>query len=150
MTAYDHTQTGVLHWLVAATGLVCAFAASGATSAAAHGWLLFLPALVLLGLAPCFAHLRVRGTDTALEIACGPISVFKKSVRYDEVEAADIARSTLIDGWGIHRTPGRGWIWNVHGFRCVELQLSDDRRLRIGTDDPEGLEAFLRSRIATR
>jgi hypothetical protein len=150
MTAYDHTQKGVLHWLVAATGLVCGIAAAGATSAAEHGWLLLLPTAVLLSLAPCFAHLRVRGTDTALKIAFGPISVFRKSVRYDEIEAADIARSTLVDGWGIHRTPGRGWIWNVHGFRCVELQLSDARRLRIGTDDPEGLKTFLRSRIAGR
>ena len=58
-------------------------------------------------------------------------------MRYDQIADVQIGRSTLIDGWGIHRTPGRGWIWNIHGFRCVELDLHDGSRLRIGTDEPE-------------
>ena len=69
-------------------------------------------------------------------------------VRYADVETVEPARSNFLDGWGIHGFPGRGTIWNVHGFDCVELRLKSGRRLRLGTDDQAGLLEHLRSRIA--
>ena len=147
MSGYDHTQKGVLHWLVAGVGLVCVFAAIAGTASLEHGWLLIPPVAIFFGLAPCFAHLRVRDVGDALEITFGPLRVFRKTLRYDQIRSADIGRSTLIDGWGIHRTPGRGWIWNVHGFRCVEVGLWNGSTFRIGTDEPEALETYLRTRV---
>lgn len=41
-----------------------------------------------------------------------------------------------------------GWFWNIWGRDCVVLHL-DQGTLRIGTDDPENLEAFLRQRIGS-
>ncbi len=150
MDAYDHTQKGILHWLVAGTGAVCLASASAAINAPAASWIVAL--LVAVGglfllLAPCFARLRVRDTGDALEIAFGPWRLFKRRVRYDEIVSADIGRSTLVDGWGIHRIPGRGWIWNIHGFRCVRLEFRDGSVLRVGTDEPEQLETLVRTRI---
>lgn len=55
------------------------------------------------------------------------------------------ARSKLIDGWGVHWLPGRGWTFNLWGRDCVEGNTAR-RRLRIGTDDPEGLANFLTER----
>lgn len=51
-------------------------------------------------------------------------------------------RNHWIYGWGIRWIP-RGTLWNVWGFDAVELSLSNGRRLRIGTDDPAGLDAAL-------
>jgi len=147
MTTYDHTQQGMIHWIVAGSGLAClALGASGDISAEG-AWIPLVIAALFGFVAPCFAHLRVRDAGGALEIAFGPVRVFKKTVRYEAIRSANVGRSALIDGWGIHWVPGRGWIWNLHGFRCVELGLQDGSKLRIGTDDPAGLETFIRSRI---
>lgn len=52
--------------------------------------------------------------------------------------------STLSEGWGIHFGP-RGWIWNIWGRGVVELEF-DKGRLRVGTDDSEGLIELLQER----
>jgi hypothetical protein len=57
------------------------------------------------------------------------------------------ARSSWIDGWGIHYIPGRGMTYNLWGFDCVEIDMNG-RTVRVGTDDPEGLTDFLKGRIA--
>jgi hypothetical protein len=41
-------------------------------------------------------------------------------------------------------------LYNVSGRDAVEIQLDDGRRFRLGTDDPEGLVAALRTRVARR
>ena len=61
--------------------------------------------------------------------------------------AAD--RSRVLDGWGIHWLPVRGWIYNVSGFDCVAITTRRGR-LRVGTDDPGGLATFLQRKIADR
>jgi hypothetical protein len=57
------------------------------------------------------------------------------------------SRSAVIDGWGVLWVPFRGWTWNLWGRDCVGVDLGE-RSLRIGTDDPEGLEAFVKARTA--
>ena len=34
---------------------------------------------------------------------------------------------------------GHGWLYNVSGFKAVEIELASGKRLRIGTDEPERL-----------
>jgi hypothetical protein len=48
-------------------------------------------------------------------------------------------------GWGIHWTPS-GWLYNVSGLRAVELDLADGRRVRVGTDEPDELCRWIRTR----
>jgi hypothetical protein len=76
MTAYDHTQKGMIHWIVAGSGLGCLVLASSGDIAAEGGWIALGIAGLLGFLAPCFAHLRVRDAGDALEIAFGPVRVF--------------------------------------------------------------------------
>ena len=47
-------------------------------------------------------------------------------------------RNPWYVGWGIRLGPGY-WLWNVSGLSAVELVLADDRRFRVGTDEPEAL-----------
>ena len=62
--------------------------------------------------------------------------------------AAEPDRSNVIDGWGIHWVPGRGWTYNLWGFDCVRLTLAGGRTIRVGTDDPRSLAQFVQTRIA--
>jgi hypothetical protein len=63
------------------------------------------------------------------------------------MKGAEAGRSRLIDGWGIHWLPRRGWTYNLWGRGCVAIR-TDRGPVRIGTDDPTGLERFLRAKLA--
>jgi hypothetical protein len=59
-----------------------------------------------------------------------------------------IVTNPWYSGWGIRITPS-GWLFNVSGFRAVEIQMKNGEAYRIGSDEPEKLETFLRQRLAS-
>ncbi len=145
--SYEHTQKAPLGSLLIGGGIVVALAA----------WVLRVPegpigavpaivaaALVFTGL--CFGRLTVRDGGDALEVRFGPLPLFGTRIPYAAVERAEVSRSDLLDGWGLHWLPGRGVIYNLWGFGCVRIVLGK-KTVRVGTDDPEALAAFLSSRI---
>ena len=148
---YQHTQTAPLHLLLAAIALVLFFAGwRSAEQAPMWVWLmLFAMGMAFLLLASSFTYLAVEDEGEFLAIRFGPIPLFGKRVRYSEITDVRRCRSSLIDGWGIHYTPGRGWTYNLWGFECVVLTMGG-KTIRIGTDDAEGLEAFLKRRCGAR
>jgi hypothetical protein len=103
-------------------------------------------ALMLL-FALCFATLTVRDEGHSLAIRFGPLPVFHKRIAYESISEAEPTRSALIDGWGIHYIPGRGWTWNLWGWSCVKLKVNG-RTVRIGSDDAESLARFIQTRMA--
>jgi hypothetical protein len=143
---YCHTQKAPLHLLfypVALWLLVLAWLSRHQPTTA---WTAVAGAAALLAVACMFMHLTVRDDDPWLVIRYGPLPVFGKRIRYADIAAVEPSRSSLIDGWGIHAIPGRGYIYNLWGFDCVKLQLVNGRTLRIGSDDAEALAAFLRTK----
>jgi len=113
-------------------------------------------ALILLGcalpgalLSFCFRTLTVRDGGDALQIRFGPIPLFQRRVPYALIDAVRPGRSTLMDGWGVHWAPGRGWTWNLWGRDCVECSCAG-KTLRIGSDDCAELTRFLSGLLAER
>ena len=143
---YDHKQSGWLHYLL--HFLVLPAAAFGLTHQEEDplaAVLFYVLAAVFELIAVSFAHLRVRDRGDHLRVSFGPLPLFRKRIPYDRITRVDEARSSLLDGWGIHWVPGRGWTWNIRGFDCVELEVNG-KRMRIGTDDRAGLADFVRER----
>lgn len=142
--SYSHTQKGWFHLLF---GVMSLFLLSGAWQQAGTSTsTALLVGSVITGLVTLsFAQLTVSDDSDHLLIRFGPLPLFRRRVPYGDIQGAEAARSDILDGLGIHWLPGRGWIWNIWGTRCVLLQLPD-RRLRVGTDDVEGLLALLRAR----
>lgn len=103
-------------------------------------------AVLMAALAASFHYLRVMDEGDRLTIAFGPVPLFRRSVRYADIERVDIGRTTLLDGWGIHLSLRGGWVWNIWGRDCVVLDLRKGT-LRVGSDDAEGLSRFLRERV---
>ncbi|MBL8828011.1 MAG: hypothetical protein JNM18_13620 [Planctomycetaceae bacterium] len=101
--------------------------------------------LFVLLLAASFHHLTVRDLGNCLQVAFGPVPLFRRSVAYQDIESVAVGRTTILDGWGIHVSLRGGWVWNIWGRDCVELRL---RRgvWRIGTDDAANLAQFVRTR----
>ena len=101
---------------------------------------------MMLLLAVSFHHLTVRDEGDDLLIGFGPLPLFRRRIRYSQIERVEQAKSTILDGWGIHLSPSGGWTWNLWGFNCVDVWYkkgSKTKKVRLGTDDPGGLAAFL-------
>ena len=84
-----------------------------------------------------FWSLTVELTEECLVLRFGP-GMIRKRISREEVLEARRVRNHVSDGWGIRRMP-QGWLFNVSGFEAVELELRNQQKIRIGTDDPQGL-----------
>ena len=144
---YNHTQYGHFHWLLlfpAGAMLVVAWWLSRPEPPAALVLTAVAAVLVLTSL--MFGRLTIRDEGQWLALRYGPLPVLRKRIRYTDITDAQPDRSSIIDGWGIHWCPGRGWTYNLWGFDCVRLTLGR-RTIRVGTDDPQGLAVFLRAKL---
>jgi len=146
-SAYEHTQHGWWHWLIYGNAAVLLVTLCILPAHPVIGTVFPIVVVSLMALAFMFRELTVRDASEALIVEFGPLHVFRKRVAYADIAKVSPARSRFIDGWGIHYGLGEGWIWNISGYDCVRLELKNGRRLRIGTDEPEKLCAFLRTRI---
>jgi len=72
--------------------------------------------------------------------------LFKKDVQYSAIKDVEKSRSSIMDGWGLHYSIGRGWIINIWGFDCVALKIGE-KKFRIGTDDPIRIFEFIKQRV---
>ena len=147
MNRYEHTQQAPLHYLLLLCAVGLLLLSHFSLPDVFSRWITDLVALVIVFFAFCFRHLTVRDETDALAVRYGPLPVFRTRIRYRDITAVARARSSWIDGWGIHYLPGRGWTYNLWGFDCVEISCGS-RLVRLGTDDPAGLLAFLETRLA--
>lgn len=143
---YEHTQHGKLHFLLYATSLVLIVIGTAIGHDPLRSLTVFLAAAPCLLLGVSLHTLTVKGEGDRLRIFSGPFPLFKKEIEYSTISGVKIARSSLLDGWGIHYGFGKGWIINIWGFDCVVLKLGL-KHFRIGTDDPQGLYMFVKNKI---
>lgn len=148
-TGYDHTQYGKIHWLIKLPAVVCFIASffMFETKQVAASIVLGVGVVLFLLSFTCF-WLRVHDIGEHIKCTFGPFKLLSKKTAYAVIAEACVSRSKLIDGWGIHKVPGRGWTYNIWGFDCVELKLTDGKLMRIGTDEPQALCTFIQSRIS--
>jgi hypothetical protein len=136
---YEHTQVGWATRLAAAVGVVVLLAMSA--QAGSNGTALLVAAVLLPIVILVFSRLTVRIERDRLTVAFG-FGWPRRTVAVADIAAAEITRTTWIEGWGIRLTR-RGWLWNVSGLDAVSLQLSTGKRLMIGTDEPRKLHAAI-------
>ena len=75
------------------------------------------------------------------------IGLINKKYPISDIKSVEIVKNSWIYGWGIRVIP-RGWLFNVSGFKAIELRFhSSDKVIRIGTDKPEEVEKEIKSRI---
>ena len=147
---YEHTQRGYLHWLLLLpAGAMMIEAVWLAREAPPLAVIVAAAGLVIVVAGLMFGRLTVRDEGQWLALRFGPLPFIARRVDYADITAAEPDRIWIIDGWGINWVPGRGWTCNVWGFQSVRLTVRG-RTMRVGTDDPQGLAAFLRTKLAAR
>ncbi len=101
--------------------------------------LIILAALAVSLLLFSILTVKVDGEEVSVRFGVGLI---RKRFPLSEIESHSAVRNPWYYGWGLRRTP-IGWLYNVSGLEAVEITLKDGRKVRIGTDDPAGLEAAI-------
>ena len=106
---------------------------------------LFVSGFVMAVLGNSLQQLTVCDEGDRLAIYFGPLPLFKRRIRYEDIREVEIGRTTFLNGWGIHRSLRGGWVWSLSAGKCVVIRR---RRgvIRVGTDDAEGLLEFLERR----
>ena len=146
MIEYKRTQIGYLMLAFIAIGILLVlnyFYLSGNT----NPFLL----IILAALAVCFLlfsilTVKVDGEEVSVRFGVGLI---RKRFPLSEIESHSAVRNPWYYGWGLRRTP-IGWLYNVSGLEAVEITMKDGGKVRIGTDDPAGLDAAIGAALSNK
>jgi hypothetical protein len=144
---YNHTQYGRWHYLFHAYTLAALAGTFLVHSVPPVVILLLVTAVIFALCGLMFGSLTIRDEGEWLSHQFGPLPVFRKKIRYADITSVEAGRTRIIDGWGSHYIPGRGWTYNLWGCGCVKLSLGR-KVVRVGSDDEDNLVRFLRNRLA--
>jgi hypothetical protein len=147
MTEYHHTQKAPLCLLVYGTSVALFVGCWAARDEMPIAIILGITGVLTLFLGMAFHHLTVADQGDQLDIRFGPLPLFRRTVQYADIEKAEVGRTLILDGWGIHYSIRGGWVWNLWGRDCVVFHLNNGGFLRIGTDDAENLAGFLEDKV---
>jgi hypothetical protein len=145
---YSHTQQAPLCLILYGAALLC-FAAAWVVGSHPGSFIAVTVALVIVLIAAAFHHLTVVDDGDRLAIRLGPLPLCRRTVRYNDIEKAEVGRTLILDGWGIHDSVRGGWVWNLWGRECVVVHWKNGGVLRIGTDDGPKLARFLEGKVAS-
>jgi hypothetical protein len=145
---YRHVQRSPIHLLLHLLAAFCFVSAWLLRNDAAPSIAVLVIAVVLFVFAISFQTLTVSDLDgEQLDVRYGPLNLFGTRVAYKEITDIEPGKTSLLDGWGIHFIPFRGWTFNLWGFECAKIWRGN-KIIRIGTDDSENLVNFVREQIA--
>lgn len=134
MRNYQHTQFGSV--IVVGTG-VSGVAFLVAAAFLQHPAYYLLVGAGVLFVGALFSKLTIAIEDGMLRASFGP-GLIRKKVRLAEIASVRPIPVRWWYGWGIRITP-HGWLYNVSGWKAVEITLRSGRRFCLGTDEPENL-----------
>lgn len=150
MTPYKHTQIGYL--MLSVTLVVLVFFAWLQITARAEppsydsgpNFLITAVMALILFILASFSTLTVAIDGKFLKIRFGS-GIFRKKFLLSEIAAVKKVKNHWYYGWGIRMwfCP-KMWIFNVSGFDAVELTMKNGKIYRIGTDEPQKLEAAVK------
>jgi hypothetical protein len=93
-----------------------------------------------------FHSLTVRISPSDIAISFG-VGLIRKRFPIGDIRSVRTVRNRWYNGFGIRKIRG-GWLYNVSGFDAIEIQLKNERKYRIGTDQPKKLLAAVESALA--
>jgi len=146
MHHYENTQPGAFirvmtgSWVFFFGVLAVVMLVLGQKEAAIGLGVVTVMAAVILGIVYALFHsltVRVSRSDIALSFGVGLI---RKQFPIGDISSASIVQNRWYNGFGIRKIRG-GWLYNVSGFDAIEIQLKNERKYRIGTNQPKELLA---------
>lgn len=139
MNQYRHTQIGYL-LIILYSGVIVFIGYLNVLTGFNNPFAL-AALIVLLVILKLFSSLTVTVDDKRIKIQFG-LGVFPKVFQLKDIASYAVVKNPWYYGWGIRYTP-RGWLFNVSGYSAIELQMSNGKRFRIGTDEPDSLASAI-------
>ena len=139
---YAHAQQtgfGLTVLAILEAAVVVAMVVAGAPTSALIG--VFAVFALVVVIAAIFSRLTIEVDDSEVRATFGR-GWPRKAVPLADANLVRRVRNRWWYGFGIRKVP-RGWMWNVWGLDAVELELSNGKVLRLGTDEPDTLLAAL-------
>jgi len=103
--------------------------------------------ILVLIILSSFLTLNVIVNSKFLKIKFGP-GIFRKNILINEIKSVEIVKNHWYYGWGIRYWYfPKMWIYNVSGFKAIEIKMKNGKINRIGTDEPEKLEKAIKEFI---
>ncbi|HIG84374.1 MAG TPA: hypothetical protein EYG40_02425 [Verrucomicrobia bacterium] len=84
-----------------------------------------------------FHSLTVRISPSDISLSFG-IGLIRKNFSIADICRVKVVRNRWYNGFGIKKIRS-GWLYNVSGLDAIEIQLKNERKYRIGTDQPKEL-----------
>jgi hypothetical protein len=94
-----------------------------------------------------FHSLTVRISPSDIAISFG-VGLIRKRFPIGDIRSVRTVRNRWYNGFGIRKIRG-GWLYNVSGFDAIEIHLKNERKYRIGTNQPKELLAAVESALAS-
>ena len=94
-----------------------------------------------------FHSLTVRVSRSVIALSFG-VGLIRKQFPIGDISSASMVKNRWYNGFGIRKIRG-GWLYNVSGFDAIEIQLKNERKYRIGTNQPKELLAAVESALAS-
>ena len=154
MHDYENTQPGTFirvmtgSWVVLFGVLVVVMLALGQKEAAILLGVVTVGLALILGIVLVLCHsLTVRVSRSEIALSFG-VGLIRKQFPIGDISGASIVQNRWYNGFGIRKIRG-GWLYNVSGFDAIEIQLKNERKYRIGTNQPKELLAAVESALAS-
>ncbi len=143
---YSHVQLGWVVMVALDAAIVCLILMGALFHQfSAVAWAV----LVILLLAEAnFFSLAVAADAEKLRLRFG-VGLIRFTFNLADITSVRTVTNPWYAGWGIRYT-GEGWLFNVSGLRAVEVELRSGTKHRVGTDEPEKLEAALRQSLGLK
>lgn len=143
---YQQTQTLWLLWLLLPMPLIAivltAWFQDQNTAQRAVG----LSVLILSAIPVFLGRFTVEVGQGAVEWRFGYLGRPRWTLPLSDIKFVEVTTSTWLEGWGIRFTR-QGMLYNASGTGAVRLVLRDGRQLRLGSDEPGRLAAFIAARL---
>jgi|CXWL01.1.fsa_nt_gi hypothetical protein len=148
--SYSHSQGLAGLWIVILSAVGLGVASAVATAQPDEvGWLVLLFAALPPALMLVFGRLHIQLDGRTLEWQFGYLGLLRWRTEIAHIVAVEVTRTTWADGWGIGH--GReGWLYNASGFGAVRIRTRDGRTIRLGSDEPWRLAAYITARLPRR
>ena len=154
MHHYENTQPGTFirvmtsSWVVFFGVLAVVMLALGQKEAAVGLGVVTVMLAVINGIVFALFHsLTVRVSRSEIALSFG-VGLIRKQFPIGDISSASIVQNRWYNGFGIRKIRG-GWLYNVSGFDAIEIQLKNERKYRIGTNQPKELLAAVESALAS-
>ena len=132
---YKHTQIGYV--LAVAMAIVAVVSFIMVAMDPSQMWPASVMVVIAVLIVWLFSSLNVIIDEHRLYFFFGP-GVIRKSHSLKDIQSCQAVKNSWWYGWGIHLTR-HGWLYNVSGFKAVEIILNDGKKFRLGTDEPDKL-----------